>query len=91
MAMNENIGGAEPAEAKSRTVRSRLHPLHEAALRLAGVASTNNPARQKSRDIVAMLLCHGARAWRGAQPKVRIHLYTVCTESRKSAVRIRLG
>lgn len=42
------------------------HPLHQAALRLAEVR--DGRSRLKAKDLVALLLCHGARAWRSSQP-----------------------
>ncbi|NDV88111.1 hypothetical protein GTW51_15525 [Aurantimonas aggregata] len=42
------------------------HPVHQAALRLAEVR--DGRSRLKAKDLVALLLCHGARAWRSSQP-----------------------
>lgn len=87
MAMNENFMDPASEPADSKVQRSRLHPLHEAALRLAGLKG--NAARTKSRDLVAMLLGHGARAWRGAQPKAHIHIY-MTSPSGKRPIRLRM-
>ena len=59
-----------------------LHPLHEAALRLADFGLTRVRSRTKTRDLVAMLLSHGARAWRLNQPPASIHLYVAPCEGR---------
>lgn len=83
MSMNENIQGSDVNGA--RPFRNMLHPLHEAAMRLAG---TKGSAR--TRDLVSMLLSHGARAWRGSQPRTSIHLYTTSPNGRRP-VRMRLG
>lgn len=64
-----------------------LHPLHEAALKLAGLGLTRS--QTKTRDLVAMLLGHGARAWRANQPEVKLHLH-VTTASGAHPVRLRL-
>jgi hypothetical protein len=87
MSMNENTADFNSAVGKSKPIRSRLHPLHEAAMRLAGVAS--GAGLPKSRDLVAMLLGHGARAWRSAQPRTHVHLY-MTSPSGKRPVRMRL-
>jgi hypothetical protein len=83
MSMNENFQGSETAGL--RPFRNMLHPLHEAAMRLASAGG-----KARTRDLVAMLLSHGARAWRSAQPKTQIHLYTTAPNGRRP-VRIRLG
>jgi len=66
---------------------SGLLPLHEAALKLAGMGL--NRSHEKTRDLVAMLLSHGARAWRGSQPMVDLHLH-VTTPRGRHPVRMRL-
>lgn len=50
-----------------------LHPLHEAAIRIAELSLARPKA--KTRDLVALLVTHGARAWRSSQPEVRVHLH----------------
>jgi hypothetical protein len=64
-----------------------LLPLHEAAMRLAGMGL--GQSHSKTRDLVAMLLSHGARAWRGGQPSVELHLH-VMTPAGKHPIRLRL-
>lgn len=64
-----------------------LLPLHEAAMKLAGMGLTHS--HTKTRDLVAMLLSHGARAWRGSQPHVELHLYVKSPKGRHP-VRLRL-
>jgi hypothetical protein len=74
----------------SETGKSKLaglHPLHEAALKLAGLGLTRS--QTKTRDLVAMLLGHGARAWRSNQPEVRLHLH-VTTPAGAHPIRFRL-
>jgi hypothetical protein len=66
---------------------SPLHPLHEAALKLAGLGPKRPPS--KTRDLVAMLLGHGARAWRANQPKAQLHLH-VSTPKGRHPIRMRL-
>lgn len=50
-----------------------LHPLHEAAFRLAEIG--NRDKRSKTKDLIGLLLSHGARAWRYSQPEANIHLH----------------
>lgn len=66
--------------------RSGLNPLHEAAIRLAD--GINKP-RAKTRDLMNLLLCHGARAWRYSQPEANIHLH-VNPNCRSVPVKLRL-
>ncbi len=64
-----------------------LHPIHEAAMRLAG--SGLNKSKGRTRDLVALLLSHGARAWRHSQPEASIHLH-IGSQSDYQPVRLRL-
>lgn len=83
MATNENRPG--PLEYPVKPMSSlgpTLHPLHEAALKLADFGLTRVRSKSKTRDLVAMLLSHGARAWRLNQPPVSVHLYVAPTEGR---------
>jgi hypothetical protein len=88
MAKNENI--PEHLEQALRREMSRgrgLLPLHEAAMRLAGLGL--NRSQSKTRDLVAMLLGHGARAWRTSQPPAQVHLHVVSPD-RSKPVRLRV-
>lgn len=64
-----------------------LLPLHEAAMKLAGMGLDRS--HNKTRDLVAMLLSHGARAWRSGQPVAELHLH-VKTPRGRHPVRLRL-
>jgi hypothetical protein len=70
MAQNGNIS---EFKSKNGGKATGLHPLHEAAMKLAGMGL--NRSHSKTRDLVAMLLGHGARAWRAGQPEVSLHLH----------------
>ncbi len=85
MAVNENhFGqGSSPGE-EGRMARYSLHPLHEAAMRLADLG--RNRSRSRSKDLVALLLSHGARAWRYSQPEARIHLNIGSHSGRKPVI-----
>ena len=85
MAKNGNVSET-PAKGSHNKVPG-LHPLHEAALKLAGLGLTRS--QTKTRDLVAMLLGHGARAWRANQPEVTLHLHVVSPEG-EHPVRLRL-
>ncbi|GEC40132.1 hypothetical protein EME01_42040 [Sinorhizobium meliloti] len=88
MAMNENVpGDTMMADRRARPSRIRLHPLHEAAMRIADIGL--NRSKAKTRDLVGMLLTHGARAWRSTQPRAGIHLH-VAAPGRSRPLRIRL-
>ncbi len=66
--------------------RYRLHPLHEAAMRIADLGR----GRSRTRDLVALLLCHGARAWRSSQPATNVRL-RVAGPDERPAIRISIG
>ncbi len=88
MANNDQLTGVdltpEPQAERSHGV---LHPLHEAALKLASIGLPRS--KGKTRDLVAMLLSHGARAWRGGQPGVTLHLH-VTSPTGRYPIRLRM-
>jgi hypothetical protein len=86
MGMNENSVDLGPVPF-SRARGVALNPLHEAAMRLAGLGL--NRSTGKTKDLVAMLLGHGARAWRQAQPETGIHLH-VASHAGRAPVRMKL-
>ncbi len=88
MAMNENnLDFPLPLGSQPKLKGSGLHPLHEAALRLAGIG-INRP-KERTRDLVTMLLSHGARAWRHSQPETSIHLH-ISPRGGRHPLRLRL-
>nr|WP_316654246.1 hypothetical protein [uncultured Gellertiella sp.] len=83
MATNENRPGPfDIPETPAPFQPPTLHPLHEAAMRLADMGLTRVRSKSKTRDLVAMLLSHGARAWRLNQPPASVHLYVAPSEGR---------
>ncbi|GGF83572.1 MULTISPECIES: hypothetical protein [Rhizobium] len=86
MGMNENSANLGTAHL-SRARGVALNPLHEAAMRLAGLGLTRS--KEKTRDLVSLLLSHGARAWRQSQPEAGIHLH-VAAHSGRAPVRMKL-
>ena len=72
--MNRNENGfGGPPDRKNKGSRMSLHPIHEAAMRIADLG--RGFPKSKTKDLVGALLSHGARAWRSSQPRVKIHLY----------------
>ncbi|NBB47252.1 hypothetical protein GVN24_03075 [Rhizobium sp. CRIBSB] len=57
-----------------------LHPLHEVAYRLADIGLRDK--RSKTKDLIGLLLSHGARAWRYSQPEANIHLHVTAQAGR---------
>ncbi|MFN7101375.1 MAG: hypothetical protein ACK4N1_02025 [Pseudorhizobium sp.] len=89
MTVYENIANTPFASGLRRPAKGiALHPIHEAAMRLAG--SGLSKSRGRTRDLVALLLSHGARAWRQSQPAAQIHLH-VRTDEGHMPVRLKLG
>ena len=72
---------------RSRARGVALHPLHEAAMRLAGAGL--NKSKGRTRDLVSLLLSHGARAWRHSQPQAGIHLH-IGAYAGRTPVRLRI-
>ncbi|MBO9654339.1 MAG: hypothetical protein J7562_08430 [Agrobacterium tumefaciens] len=85
MAVNENY--SDIASGNGHGSLSVLHPIHEAAMRIADIGL--NRSKAKTRDLVALLLSHGARAWRANQPEVSIHLH-VGRRSGRAPVHMRI-
>ncbi|MCV9965410.1 hypothetical protein OIU34_26385 [Pararhizobium sp. BT-229] len=87
MGMNENGPGMTPVPDKKRkSPRYGLHPLHEAAMRIAELGSR---PKSKTKDLVTLLLTHGARAWRSTQPDAQIHVH-VTSPSGRYPIRIKI-
>jgi hypothetical protein len=66
-------GPVEGQDNGGQTASAVLHPLHEAAYRLADIGLREK--RSKTKDLIGLLLSHGARAWRYSQPEANIHLH----------------
>lgn len=77
-----------PPPARKRDRRSAdagLAALHQAAQRLSDLARGRQKGR--TRDLVGLLLAHGARAWRLSLPRASVKL-TVATPAGRRAVRL---
>ncbi|MET3659850.1 hypothetical protein [Aquamicrobium ahrensii] len=60
--------------------------LYQAATRLKNIRPGNS--RFKTKDLVGLLLSHGARTWRNTQPVVRIRLKAVAPDG-TAAIRLK--
>ncbi len=89
MASNENHFDLAPTQDNSgKDGRYSLHPLHEAAYRLADLGLQRKRG-SRTKDLIGLLLCHGARAWRYSQPEASIHIH-VSTHGGRLPVVLRL-
>ncbi|KTQ95079.1 hypothetical protein NS226_12790 [Aureimonas ureilytica] len=89
MSVEQEILGYTSAGEKTSNVSSiGLHPLQQAASRLGDYR--DGKTRVRAKDLVGLLLCHGARAWRAAQPEGLIYL-KVDGPAGTPAVRISCG
>lgn len=64
-----------------------MHPLQQASARIADFR--DGRSLLKAKDLVGLLLCHGARAWRASQPVAHLRL-RVRTCGGTPAIRLRL-
>lgn len=87
MAMNENVPEFPAARNATKERSFGLHPLHEAAMRIADIG--RGRSRSKTKDLITVLMAHGARAWRYQQPEARIHLH-IGAANRRAPVLMRL-
>ena len=64
------------------------HPLQQAAFRLG--EARDGRSRLKAKDLVGLLLSHGARAWRASQPIAYTRIRTIAPEGH-TAIHMRFG
>jgi DNA replication and repair protein RecF len=83
--------GADQAVIRAAVVRDGRTAVLEVEINpgRANRARVNKSALPKTRDLVAMLLGHGARAWRASQPEVQLHLHVI-TPKGAHPIRLRL-
>lgn len=79
---------AEDRTSAARGVDLGVQALYTAATRLADVR--RGAPRFKTRDLVGLLLTHGARSWRNSQPRTNVRVRAFSPAGR-SAVRLYLG
>jgi hypothetical protein len=82
-----NTGPRFDTRPPGRGVGFGVSTLRQAATRLADFRSQSN--RFKTRDLVALLLSHGARSWRASQPAAHVRVKVFAPDGRP-AVRIDL-
>lgn len=80
------LGLVEPRRKEKSAAEAGVQALHQAAKRLADLR--RNGPRFKTKDLVGLLLSHGARSWRATLPVVHVRV-RVQTPEGKTAVRIR--
>jgi len=81
------LGYIAPAQA-ARSREPGVQALYHAAARLADIR--RGAPKFRTRDLVGLLLSHGARTWRNSLPVVDVRL-RVNTPDGKPAVRLRFG
>ena len=81
------FSGVDTGSQERRPADVGVQALHQAAMRLADIR--RGGPRFKTKDLVSLLLSHGARAWRSSLPVASVRLQ-VFTPAGKSAVKIRL-
>jgi hypothetical protein len=62
----DSLGQMEPVSRRIGATVIGMHPLHQASRRIAEFREGRSLL--KAKDLVGLLLCHGARAWRASQP-----------------------
>ncbi len=81
------LGFIDPRSQEGASSEVRMQPLHQAPMRLADIRRAST--RFKTKDLVGLLLAHGARSWRASFPAADIRLRVIAPEG-KPAVKIRL-
>ncbi len=87
MARKQDVPGFINTVEEKHAARIPSHPLRQAAMRLADIRRAGS--RLKTKDLIGLLISHGARAWRNSLPEVGIKLRVVSPTGR-TAVKIRL-
>lgn len=89
MISEKDVLGYIAPPAKARNSREPgVQALYQAAARLADIR--RGGPKFRTRDLVGLLLSHGARTWRNSLPVVDVRLRVV-NPTGKQAVRLRLG
>ena len=81
------FGFVDPRRQEGRATEVGVQALHQAAVRLADIR--RGSPRFKTKDLVGLLLSHGARTWRASQPIAVVRL-RVLAPNGKTAVKISL-
>jgi hypothetical protein len=84
-----DIRGSAPAlSANAEAGDASLQALHQAANRLAD--ARRGAPKFRTKELVGLLLSHGARTWRNSLPRTNVRL-RVCGPSGRQAIRLRIG
>jgi hypothetical protein len=81
-------GSVTSLPGRNTSEEAGLHALHQAANRLAD--ARRGAPKFRTKELVGLLLSHGARTWRNSMPRTDMRL-RVCAPSGKQAVRLRIG
>src|SRR5690606_31605117 len=81
------LGLVDPRRKERSAAEVGVQALHQAAMRLADLRRAG--AGFKTKDLVGLLLSHGARSWRATLPAAHVRL-RVLTPAGKAAVKIGL-
>ena len=79
------LGFINSGRQERRAAEIGVNTLHQAAMRL--VDFRRSGTRFKTKDLVGLLLSHGARSWRLSQPRASIRV-CVLTPNGKPAVKV---
>ena len=86
MTIQQNfLGFVDPRRKERSAAEIGMQSLHQATMRLTDFRRPSS--RFKTKDIVGLLLGHGARTWRASLPPARIRLRVVAPDG-KLAVKI---
>lgn len=77
-----------PQAAPRAAAEPGIQALHQAAGRLAD--AQRGAPKFRTKELVGLLLSHGARSWRNSMPRANVRL-RVCTPGGAQAVRLRIG
>ncbi|BDA84725.1 hypothetical protein Sa4125_22670 [Aureimonas sp. SA4125] len=83
----ESLGHMDHASNRFGGTVVGMHPLHQASRRINEFREGRSLL--KAKDLVGLLLCHGARAWRASQPAASPRL-VVYSPVGDRAIRLRI-
>ncbi len=81
------LGFVDARRQERRAPEVGVQALHQAAVRLADIR--RGGPHFKTKDLLGLLLSHGARTWRNTMPVATVRLRVVAPDG-KTAVKIRL-
>lgn len=81
------LGFVDPRREERRATQVGMQALNQSSMRLADIR--RGGPRFKTKDLVGLLLSHGARTWRNTQPVVTVRL-RVFAPGGKPAVKVGL-